>query len=103
MLDQLTHTMPGQVKPWGIGASRVNGTALFCALEIGWGVDVHVSSSEPNSFRKKSGIHIDGFQLGQDFIHLRQLLNNYALYQHAKLYGPDVGQPRKHTQRLLRR
>ncbi|XP_009068723.1 PREDICTED: heparanase, partial [Acanthisitta chloris] len=58
--------------------------------------------NEPNSFRKKSGIHVDGFQLGQDFIHLRQLLDNYTLYQHAKLYGPDVGQPRKHTQRLLR-
>ncbi|XP_061849820.1 heparanase [Colius striatus] len=58
--------------------------------------------NEPNSFRKKSGIYIDGFQLGQDFICLRQLLSNYTLYQHAKLYGPDVGQPRKHTQRLLR-
>lgn len=68
-----------------------------------WGADVCLSSLEPNSFRKKSGIYIDGFQLGQDFIHLRQLLSNYTLYQHAKLYGPDVGQPRKHTQRLLRR
>ncbi|XP_065490318.1 heparanase [Caloenas nicobarica] len=58
--------------------------------------------NEPNSFRKKSGIYVDGFQLGQDFIHLRQLLSNYTLYRHAKLYGPDVGQPRKHTQRLLR-
>ncbi|KAF1495964.1 Heparanase, partial [Eudyptula minor novaehollandiae] len=58
--------------------------------------------NEPNSFRKKSGIYIDGFQLGQDFIHLRQLLSNYTLYRHAKLYGPDVGQPRKHTQKLLR-
>ncbi|XP_017599596.1 PREDICTED: heparanase [Corvus brachyrhynchos] len=72
----------------------------YCASQrynISWEL-----GNEPNSFRKKSGIHIDGFQLGQDFIHLRQLLNNYALYQHAKLYGPDVGQPRKHTQRLLR-
>jgi len=67
------------------------------------GADAHVSPPEPNSFRKKSGVYIDGFQLGQDFIHLRQLLNNYVLYRHAKLYGPDVGQPRKHTQRLLRR
>ncbi|NXR73593.1 HPSE Heparanase, partial [Pycnonotus jocosus] len=72
----------------------------YCASQrynISWEL-----GNEPNSFRKKSGIYIDGFQLGQDFIHLRQLLNNYALYQHAKLYGPDVGQPRKHTQRLLR-
>ncbi|KAH0615807.1 hypothetical protein JD844_026342 [Phrynosoma platyrhinos] len=59
--------------------------------------------NEPNSFRHKSGIYIDGFQLGQDFIHLRQLLNNYSLYRTAKLYGPDVGQPRKHTQKLLRK
>lgn len=81
----------------------MDGAALFCVLEAEWGVDVHLSSPEPNSFRKKSGIHIDGFQLGQDFIHLRQLLNNYVLYQHSKLYGPDVGQPRKHTQKLLRR
>ncbi|XP_031452561.1 heparanase [Phasianus colchicus] len=58
--------------------------------------------NEPNSFRKKSGIYIDGFQLGRDFIHLRQLLSQHPLYRHAELYGPDVGQPRKHTQRLLR-
>ncbi|NXP76627.1 HPSE Heparanase, partial [Ramphastos sulfuratus] len=58
--------------------------------------------NEPNSFRKKSGIYIDGHQLGQDFLHLRHLLSNYSLYKQAKLYGPDVGQPRKHTQKLLR-
>uniref|UniRef100_A0ABM5GKC1 Heparanase n=1 Tax=Pogona vitticeps TaxID=103695 RepID=A0ABM5GKC1_9SAUR len=59
--------------------------------------------NEPNSFKHKSGIYIDGFQLGQDFIRLRQLLNNYSRYKTAKLYGPDVGQPRKRTQKLLRR
>ncbi|XP_069636976.1 heparanase isoform X2 [Haliaeetus albicilla] len=72
----------------------------YCASQrynISWEL-----GNEPNSFRKKSGIYIDGFQLGQDFIHLRQLLSNYTLYRNAKLYGPDVGQPRKHTQRLLR-
>nr|XP_034967878.1 heparanase [Zootoca vivipara] len=58
--------------------------------------------NEPNSFRKKSGIYIDGSQLGQDFIQLRQLLDSYSSYRNAKLYGPDVGQPRKHTQKLLR-
>ncbi|XP_062349073.1 heparanase isoform X2 [Cinclus cinclus] len=86
----------------GLQWDSSNAQALldYCASQrynISWEL-----GNEPNSFRKKSGIHIDGFQLGQDFIHLRQLLNNYALYQHAKLYGPDVGQPRKHTQRLLR-
>ncbi|NXC18827.1 HPSE Heparanase, partial [Corythaeola cristata] len=72
----------------------------YCASQrynISWEL-----GNEPNSFRKKSGIYIDGFQLGQDFIHLRQLLSSYNLYRHAKLYGPDIGQPRKHTQRLLR-
>ncbi|NXE25193.1 HPSE Heparanase, partial [Ardeotis kori] len=72
----------------------------YCASQrynISWEL-----GNEPNSFRKKSGIYIDGFQLGQDFIHLRQLLSDYTLYQHAKIYGPDVGQPRKHTQKLLR-
>ncbi|XP_015273404.1 PREDICTED: heparanase [Gekko japonicus] len=58
--------------------------------------------NEPNSFRLKSGIHIDGFQLGQDFIQLRHLLSNYSYYRNSKLCGPDVGRPRKHTQRLLR-
>ncbi|XP_033016958.1 heparanase [Lacerta agilis] len=58
--------------------------------------------NEPNSFRKKSGIYIDGSQLGQDFIQLRQLLDSYSSYRNAKLYGPDVGQPRKQTQKLLR-
>ncbi|XP_053114537.1 heparanase isoform X2 [Hemicordylus capensis] len=58
--------------------------------------------NEPNSFRHKSGIYVDGYQLGQDFIHLHQLLNNYSNYRNAKLYGPDVGRPRKQTQKLLR-
>ncbi|XP_048365964.1 heparanase [Sphaerodactylus townsendi] len=58
--------------------------------------------NEPNSFRLKSGIHIDGFQLGQDFIQLHHLLSNYSRYRNSKLYGPDVGRPRKQTQKLLR-
>ncbi|XP_050801117.1 heparanase isoform X3 [Gopherus flavomarginatus] len=58
--------------------------------------------NEPNSFRKKSGIYIDGSQLGQDFIHLYHLLRNYSSYKNSKLYGPDVGQPRKNTQKLLK-
>ncbi|NXT18423.1 HPSE Heparanase, partial [Syrrhaptes paradoxus] len=73
----------------------------YCAWQ-GYNISWELGN-EPNSFRKKSGIYIDGFQLGQDFIHLRHLLNNFTLYQRAKLYGPDVGQPRKHTQKLLRR
>ncbi|XP_062430967.1 heparanase [Rhea pennata] len=58
--------------------------------------------NEPNSFRKKSGVYVDGFQLGRDFVRLRHLLDGYPLYRRARLYGPDVGRPRKRTQRLLR-
>uniref|UniRef100_A0A8D0HD90 Heparanase n=1 Tax=Sphenodon punctatus TaxID=8508 RepID=A0A8D0HD90_SPHPU len=65
------------------------------------GVCAKLYYEEPNSFRKKSGIYIDGFQLGQDFIKLHHLLRNYRSYRKAKLYGPDVGQPRKETQKLL--
>ncbi|XP_036877083.2 heparanase isoform X2 [Manis javanica] len=57
--------------------------------------------NEPNSFRKKSGIFIDGFQLGKDFIELHKLLGKSA-FKTAKLYGPDVGQPRGKTVEMLR-
>ncbi|XP_066488388.1 heparanase-like [Tiliqua scincoides] len=59
--------------------------------------------NEPNSYPSKADIFIDGIQLGQDFKQLRRLLNSYSIYRNAKLYGPDVGPPRKHTQKLLRR
>ncbi|OXB55240.1 hypothetical protein ASZ78_001074 [Callipepla squamata] len=72
----------------------------YCA-QRGYNISWELGN-EPNSFKKKSGIYIDGFQLGRDFIHLRQLLSQHPLYRHAELYGPDVGQPRKHTQHLLR-
>ncbi|KAF7252561.1 Heparanase [Varanus komodoensis] len=51
--------------------------------------------NEPNSFRHKSGIFVNGSQLGQDFLHLRRLLDNYTRYRNSKLVGPDIGQPRK--------
>ncbi|XP_058879628.1 heparanase-like isoform X2 [Acipenser ruthenus] len=57
--------------------------------------------SEPNSFMKKSGIRIDGTQLGKDFVHLREILRRYKNFQDSGLYGPDVGQPRDHTENLL--
>uniref|UniRef100_A0A8C9A9J1 Heparanase n=1 Tax=Prolemur simus TaxID=1328070 RepID=A0A8C9A9J1_PROSS len=58
--------------------------------------------NEPNSFRKKSGIFIDGLQLGEDFIELHKLLRK-STYKNAKLYGPDVGQPRGNTVKMLKR
>uniref|UniRef100_A0A8C5VYE0 Heparanase n=1 Tax=Microcebus murinus TaxID=30608 RepID=A0A8C5VYE0_MICMU len=57
--------------------------------------------SQPNSFQKKAGIFIDGLQLGEDFIELHKLLRK-STYKHAKLYGPDVGQPRGKTVKMLK-
>uniref|UniRef100_A0A8C5XLE0 Heparanase n=1 Tax=Microcebus murinus TaxID=30608 RepID=A0A8C5XLE0_MICMU len=57
--------------------------------------------NEPNSFQKKAGIFIDGLQLGEDFIELHKLLRK-STYKHAKLYGPDVGQPRGKTVKMLK-
>ncbi|KFO38385.1 heparanase [Fukomys damarensis] len=56
--------------------------------------------NEPNSFRKKAGIFIDGLQLGKDFIELHKLLQNSS-FKNSKLYGPDVGQPRGKTVKML--
>ncbi|XP_021066407.1 heparanase [Mus pahari] len=57
--------------------------------------------NEPNSFWKKAHILVDGLQLGEDFVELRKLLQRSA-FQNAKLYGPDIGQPRGKTVKLLR-
>lgn len=61
-----------------------------------------IALSEPNSFQKKAGIFIDGWQLGEDFIKLHKLLGKSA-FKNAKLYGPDVGQPRGKTVKMLRK
>ncbi|CAK6983420.1 heparanase-like [Scomber scombrus] len=57
--------------------------------------------NEPNSFEKKAGIRVDGYQLGLDFTRLREMMSESKLYQNAGLYGPDVGQPRDHRVDLL--
>nr|CAJ30018.1 heparanase [Nannospalax golani] len=57
--------------------------------------------NEPNSFWKKAHISIDGLQLGEDYIELHKLLRKSTL-KNVKLYGPDVGQPRGKTVKLLR-
>uniref|UniRef100_UPI00398F4D0F heparanase n=1 Tax=Pristiophorus japonicus TaxID=55135 RepID=UPI00398F4D0F len=51
--------------------------------------------NEPNSFRKKAHIKIQGTQLGKDFQHLHNLLHTFKAFEHTGLYGPDIGQPRK--------
>ncbi|KAG9342590.1 hypothetical protein JZ751_016022 [Albula glossodonta] len=57
--------------------------------------------NEPNSYEKKAGIRVDGYQLGQDFIHLRRILQQSKLYRSSRIYGPDVSQPRDHRRDLL--
>lgn len=57
--------------------------------------------NEPNSYEKKAGIRVDGYQLGQDFIHLHQILQKSKLYHSVGLYGPDVSQPHDHRKDLL--
>ncbi|XP_022361611.1 heparanase isoform X3 [Enhydra lutris kenyoni] len=57
--------------------------------------------NEPNSFRKKAGIFIDGLQLGEDFVKLHKLLEK-TTFKTSNLYGPDVGQPRGKTVKILR-
>ncbi|KAK1884424.1 Heparanase [Dissostichus eleginoides] len=57
--------------------------------------------NEPNSYEKKAGVRVDGFQLGKDFAHLREMMSQSKLYRHAGLYGPDVGQPRNHRTDIL--
>lgn len=57
--------------------------------------------NEPNSYEKKAGIRVDGYQLGKDFVHLQQILQESSLYNSTGLYGPDVGQPRNHRKDLL--
>ncbi|KAK5851491.1 hypothetical protein PBY51_023038 [Eleginops maclovinus] len=57
--------------------------------------------NEPNSYEKKAGVRVDGNQLGEDFSRLREMMSQSKLYQHAGLYGPDVGQPRDHRTDLL--
>ena len=60
-----------------------------------------VWSSEPNSFEKKAGIRVDGYQLGQDFTRLRKMMSEFQLYKNAALYGPDISQPRDHRADIL--
>ncbi|XP_072518930.1 heparanase [Salminus brasiliensis] len=57
--------------------------------------------NEPNSYEKKAGITVDGYQLGQDFLHLHKILQESKLYSSSDLYGPDIGQPRDHRKDLL--
>nr|XP_023664414.1 heparanase [Paramormyrops kingsleyae] len=57
--------------------------------------------NEPNSYEKKFGIRLDGHQLGQDFMHLRRILQASRLYRDASLYGPDISQPRGYRLTLL--
>ncbi|XP_053505449.1 heparanase [Ictalurus furcatus] len=57
--------------------------------------------NEPNSYEKKAAIRVNGSQLGEDFLHLRKILQKSELYSSSGLYGPDTSQPREHRKDLL--
>uniref|UniRef100_A0A3P8UGV3 Heparanase n=1 Tax=Cynoglossus semilaevis TaxID=244447 RepID=A0A3P8UGV3_CYNSE len=57
--------------------------------------------NEPNSYKKKAGLRVDGFQLGRDFTKLREMMSQSEFYHNSQLYGPDVGQPRDHRVDIL--
>lgn len=57
--------------------------------------------NEPNSFEKKAGIRVDGYQLGQDFTRLREMMSESKFYHDAGLFGPDIGQPRDRRTDIL--
>ncbi|XP_053335197.1 heparanase [Clarias gariepinus] len=57
--------------------------------------------NEPNSYEKKAAIRVNGSQLGEDFLHLREILRKSKMYSSSGLYGPDIGQPRGHRKDLL--
>ncbi|XP_019728319.1 heparanase isoform X2 [Hippocampus comes] len=57
--------------------------------------------NEPNSFEKKAGFRVNGDQLGRDFTRLREIMSQSPWHRSARLYGPDVGQPRGRTVDLL--
>uniref|UniRef100_A0A803JKD1 Heparanase n=1 Tax=Xenopus tropicalis TaxID=8364 RepID=A0A803JKD1_XENTR len=72
----------------------------YCSLKkynLAWEL-----GNEPNSFRKKSGIYISGSQLGKDFVNLHNLLSNYPSYRDSGLFGPDIGQPKTQSQKMLK-
>lgn len=61
--------------------------------------------NEPNSFKHKFNEAVNASQLGEDFIFLRQMLNQFPLYQNSLLLGPDVTRPisnHKESQLYLR-
>ncbi|CAL8405633.1 unnamed protein product [Arctogadus glacialis] len=57
--------------------------------------------NEPNSYEKKAGVRVSGSQLGEDFVNLREILQDSELYHNTGLYGPDISQPRDHRRDLL--
>ncbi|XP_067012004.2 heparanase [Anabrus simplex] len=50
--------------------------------------------NEPNSFQHVFQTTVSGYQLGEDFVMLRNLLESFPQYRSSKLVGPDVTRPR---------
>ncbi|XP_065342829.1 heparanase-like [Cloeon dipterum] len=50
--------------------------------------------NEPNAYRHKFDTFVEASQLGEDFVNLRELLNQYPRYSRSFLLGPDITRPR---------
>lgn len=50
--------------------------------------------AEPNAYWHQFEKRIEATQLGNDFYHLRQLLDTYPKYSKSLLLGPDITRPR---------
>lgn len=93
------------VMSWELGNGRIWDIYFWLDILIlnylSWILSIKSLALEPNSYEKKAGIRVDGYQLGQDFVHLHQILQKSAVYNSTGLYGPDIGQPRDHRKDLL--
>lgn len=74
---------------------------MIICYYLSWFLIIKSLALEPNSYEKKAGIRVDGYQLGKDFVHLHQILQESTIYNSTGLYGPDIGQPRDHRKDLL--
>lgn len=85
-----------------VPVGKVNRKTWFNLKLTQWvWLNIDCLPSEPNSFEKKAGIRVDGYQLGHDFTCLREMMSESEFYHSAQLYGPDVGQPRDHRTDIL--
>lgn len=94
---------PGSWGMVGFGIFRFDRLDFYMIIcyYLSWFLIIKSLALEPNSYEKKAGIRVDGYQLGQDFVHLHQILQESTIYNSTGLYGPDISQPRDHRKDLL--